>query len=187
MIRLSERNRAARYDSGKERSMATDKSEVPADPGVPEIVLTREFNAPRELVFRAYTDPELLVQWLGPRRMTMTIDYFGVRDAGRWRYLHRDTNGSEFGFHGVFHGTPSPENGIVQTFEFEGAPGHVSLETLTLEEREGKTLVRTNDVFQSDEDRDAAVQSCMEEGINDSMERLDELLARLTSAKQQQE
>jgi len=162
--------------------MATAKTEITAEPGVPQIVLTREFNAPRELVFRAYTDPELLVQWLGPRRMTMTIDYFDVRDAGRWRY----TNGSEVGFHGVFHGTPSPENGIVQTFEFEGAPGHVSLETLTLEERGGKTLVRTNDIFQSVADRDAAVESGMEEGINESMERLDELLARLTSANQQE-
>ena len=64
--------------------MATAKTEITAEPGVPQIVLTREFNAPRELVFRAYTDPELLVQWLGPRRMTMTIDYFDVRDAGRW-------------------------------------------------------------------------------------------------------
>jgi uncharacterized protein YndB with AHSA1/START domain len=167
--------------------MATKATtQITAEPGVPQIVLTREFAAPRELVFRAYTDPELLVQWLGPRRMTMTIDYFDVRDAGRWRYTHRDTDGSEVGFHGVFHGTPSPENGIVQTFEFEGAPGHVSLETLTLEEREGKTLVRTNDVFQSVEDRDAAVESGMESGINESMERLDELLARLTSAKLQE-
>jgi uncharacterized protein YndB with AHSA1/START domain len=101
--------------------------------------------------------------------------------------MHRDADGNEAAFHGVFHGTPSPENGIVQTFEFEGAPGHVSLETLTLEERGGKTLVRTNDVFQSVEDRDAAIASGMESGINESMERLDELLARLTSAREKQE
>ena len=77
----------------------------------------------------------------------------------------------------VFHGTPSPE-GIVRTFEFEGVPGHVSLETLTFEERGSRTLVRTNAVFQSVEDRDAALQSGMEEGVNESMDRLDELVAK---------
>ncbi len=166
--------------------MATANMQITAEPGVPQILIAREFDAPRELVFRAYTEPELLLQWLGPRRMTMTIDYFDVRDAGRWRYTHRDTDGSEAGFHGIFHGTPSPQSGIVQTFEFEGAPGHVSLETLTLEERGGKTLVCTNDVFQSVEDRDAAIESGMEDGLNESMERLDEVLARLTSANQQE-
>src|SRR5260221_3114030 len=105
MIRLSERNRAARYDSGKERSMATAKTEITAEPGVPQIVLTREFNAPRELVFRAYTDPELLVQWLGPRRMTMTIGYFDVPDAGRVRYTPRHTARSGGGVPGGFHCT----------------------------------------------------------------------------------
>jgi uncharacterized protein YndB with AHSA1/START domain len=155
------------------------ETQIIAEPGMPQIVITREFDAPRELLYRAYTDPELLVQWLGPRRMTMTVDRYDIRDGGSWRYIHRDADGNQYGFHGVFHGAPSPENGIVQTFEFEGAPGHVSLETLTLEERGGKTLVRTNDVFQSVEDRDAAIASGMEEGINESMERLDELLARL--------
>src|SRR5258708_38371973 len=148
--------------------MATAKTEITAEPGVPQIVLTREFNAPRELVFRAYTDPELLVQWLGPRRMTMTIDYFDVRDAGRWRYTHRDTDGSEAGFHGVFHGTPSPENGIAPPSAFEGAPGHVSLETLSLEERGGRTLVGTNDISQSVEDLEAGYGSCMVWGMSEA-------------------
>src|SRR5258708_23389768 len=114
----------------------TAKTRITAEPGLPQIVITREFAAPRELVYRAHSDPELLMQWLGPRDLTMTIDRFDVRDGGTWRYIHRDADGNEAAFHGVFHGTPSPENGIVQTFEFEGAPGHVSLETLTLEERE---------------------------------------------------
>jgi len=161
------------------------KTRISAEPGLPQIVITREFDAPRELVYRAYTDPELLVQWLGPRRLTMTIERYDVRDGGVWRYTHRDADGAEYGFHGVFHGTPSPEDGIVQTFEFEGAPGHVSLETLTFEERGGKTLVRTNDVFQSIEDRDAAIQSGMETGVNEGYERLDELLARLAPARQE--
>jgi uncharacterized protein YndB with AHSA1/START domain len=153
------------------------ETEIMAEPGVPQIVITREFDATRELLFRAYTDPELLVQWLGPRRLTMTVDRQEVRDGGTWRFIHRDADGNEFGFHGVFHGTPSP-GGVVRTFEFEGVPGHVSLETLTFEERGSSTLVRTNAVFQSVEDRDGALQSGMEEGVNESMERLDELVAR---------
>lgn len=158
----------------------TTKTQITAEPGVPQIIATREFNAPRELVFRAYTEPDLLVQWLGPRRLTMAVDYFDVRAGGSWRFIHRDANGNEYGFHGVFHGTPSLAS-IVRTFEFEGAPGHISLETLTLEELDGKTRIRTNSVFQSVEDRDGMIQSGMEEGVNDSMERLDELLARLAS------
>ncbi len=154
------------------------QTQITAEPGVPQIIVTREFDAPRELLFRAYTDPELLVQWLGPRNLTMEIERHDAHDGGRWRFIHRDADGNEFGFHGVFHGTQSPD-GTVRTFEFEGAPGHVSLETLTLEERGGRTLVRTNSVFQSVEDRDAMIQSGMESGVNDSMERLEELLGRL--------
>ncbi|HUY78356.1 MAG TPA: SRPBCC family protein [Ktedonobacterales bacterium] len=155
------------------------KTQITAEPGMPQVVITREFAAPRELLFRAYTDPKLLAQWLGPRQLTTTEMQIDARDGGSWRYVHRDPKGADFGFHGVFHGTPSPERGIVQTFEFEGAPGHVSLETVTFEERDGKTLARTNDVFQSVEDRDAMIASGMEFGINESNERLDELLARL--------
>lgn len=160
---------------------ASTKTEIIVTPGTQQILMSREFDAPRELVYRAYTDPTLLVRWLGPRRMAMTIDRYEVRDGGRWRYTHRDDNG-EYGFHGVFHGDPSPER-IVQTNEFEGMPGHVSLDTLTLEERDGKTLMRANSVFQSVEDRDGMLQSGMEEGFNESMERLDELLAHLKHAK----
>ncbi len=108
----------------------------------------------------------------------MTVDHLDVRHGGTWRYTSRDADGNDYGFHGVFHGTPSPD-GIVQTFEFEGAPGHVSLETATFEDHGGRTLLRLNSVFQSVEDRDGMVQSGMEEGVNDSMERLDELVARL--------
>jgi uncharacterized protein YndB with AHSA1/START domain len=155
------------------------KTQFIAEPGVPQIVIIREFAAARDLLFRAHTDPALLVQWLGPRRLAMTIERFDVRDGGTWRYIHRDADGTEYGFHGVFHGTPSPDAGIVQTFEFEGAPGRVSLQTLTMHEQGGKTLVRTNSVFQSVADRDAMVQSGMEEGFKESMERLDGIVAKL--------
>jgi uncharacterized protein YndB with AHSA1/START domain len=151
---------------------------VTAEPGVPQIVTTREFDAPRDLLYRAFTEPDLLVQWLGPRRYTMTIERFDPRDGGTWRYVHAGDDGSAFGFHGVFHGDPSP-NGIVQTFEFEGAPGHVSLDTVTFEEHDGATTVRTNSVFQSVEARDAMYESGMADGMNEGYERLEEVLAKL--------
>ncbi len=158
------------------------KTQISAEPGVPQIVITREFDAPRELLFRAHTDPELLVQWLGPRRLSTSVDRLDARHGGTWRFIHRDADGNEYAFRGVFHGTPSPDS-IVRTFEFEGMPGHVSLETLTLEEYGGRTLLRANAVFQSVEDRDGMIQSGMEEGVNDSMERLDELVARLAAVR----
>ena len=155
---------------------------ITAEPGIPQVIIEREFDAPRELLFRAYTDPELLAQWLGPRGLTMTVDHFDCRDGGTWRYVHTDPDGNRHGFHGVFHGDPSPD-GIVQTFEYEGAPGHVQLETLTFEERNGKTLARTNSVFQSVEARDGMVQAGMEYGVKEGYERLDELIAKLTPVR----
>ena len=153
-------------------------TQVTAEPGTPYIDFTREFDAPRDLLFRAHTDPELLVQWLGPRRLTMVVDRYDVEDGGKWRYIHRDQDGTEYGFHGVFHGTPSPD-GLVQTFEFEGAPGHVSLDWLTFEERDGRTVLHGHSVFQSVQARDAMVQSGMEGGLSEAYERLDELIPKL--------
>ena len=158
--------------------MTVSKTQIAADPGVPQIIITREFAAPSEFLFRAWTEPELLVQWLGPRRLKMRVDRHELRDGGRWHFTHWGEDGTEHRFGGVFHGTPSV-GATVRTFEYEGAPGHVSLETLTFERRGDRTLVRMNSVFQSVEDRDAMVQSGMEEGVNDGMERLDELLARM--------
>jgi uncharacterized protein YndB with AHSA1/START domain len=154
------------------------KTEIIAEPGIPMIIITREFDAPRELVFRAHTDPDLLVQWLGPRDLAMAIERYEVRNGGAWRYVNTDAAGNAYGFHGIFHGDPSPD-AIVQTFEFEGAPGHVCLQSATFAERDGRTLMRTVSAFQSVEDRDAMVASDMERGVRDSGERLAELLARL--------
>ena len=158
--------------------MGTTK--ITAEPGVPFIDFVREFDAPRDLVFRAHTDPELLPQWLGPAKYKMTVERLDVRDGGQWRYINNGPDGEEYGFHGVFHGTPSPDN-MVQTFEFEGAPGHVSLDTLTLEDKDGRTLARGRSVFQSVEDRDAMFQGGMADGMNEGYRRLDELLARLAA------
>jgi uncharacterized protein YndB with AHSA1/START domain len=143
--------------------------------------VSREFAAPRDLVFRAYTEPDLLAQWLGPRDLTMTIDKYDVRDGGTYRYIHTAADGTEHRFRGVFHGDPAP-HAIVATFEYEGAPGHVALDTISLEERDGSTLVRTVSSFSSVEDRDYMVEAGMERGVRDSGERLDELLTTLRAS-----
>ena len=151
---------------------------VTAAPGAQQVLTERELDAPRDLVYRAFTEPDLLAQWLGPRRFTMTVDRFDLRDGGTWRYVHTDDAGNAFGFHGVFHCDPSIE-GMVQTFEFEGAPGHVSMDTVTFEDHGAKTIVRTNSIFQSVIARDAMVDSGMAGGMSEGYERLDELLAKL--------
>jgi uncharacterized protein YndB with AHSA1/START domain len=155
--------------------MGTTKITAPA--GMPFIDIEREFAAPRALVHRAYADPELLKQWLGPRKYVMEVEVWEPRDGGRWRFIHRDAENT-YGFHGVFHG-PQTEERMLQTFEFEGAPGHVSLEALEFIERDGRTLVRNHAVYQSLEARDAMIESGMEEGMNDGFDRLDELLERM--------
>ena len=132
-------------------------------------------------MFRAYTDPELYVQWLGPRRLKITLEKFEPTNCGSWRYIHRDEDGNEYAFHGVHHEVTRPER-IISTFKFEGLPepGHTSLEMATFEELPGgKTWVMTKAVFQSVADRDGMVQSGMEKGVNDSLDRLDELLAKM--------
>jgi uncharacterized protein YndB with AHSA1/START domain len=157
-------------------------TEITAEPGTPFVDITREFAASPALLFRAHTEPDLLVRWLGPRATTMTVDHLDARHGGTWRYSSRDGEGNDHGFRGVFHGTPSPAAGIVQTFEYEGTPGHVSLETLTFEPRGGTTLLRARSVFQSVEDRDRMVEAGMEQGIVEGYERLDELIDRPTTA-----
>jgi uncharacterized protein YndB with AHSA1/START domain len=150
---------------------------ITAEPGVPFIDVSREFDAPRELVYRAFTEPDLLVQWLGPRKYEMIIERYDVRDGGTWRYINRDGE-AEYAFHGVFHGEPSLD-GITQTFEFEGAPGNVALDAVAFEDADGRTVVRTHSVYQSLAARDAMVAGGMAEGMNDGFDRLDELLAKL--------
>ena len=155
-----------------------NQTKITAESGKQEIVITREFDAPRELVFKAFTDPKLLIQWLGPRGLTMRLETFEPRNGGSWRYIHADQEGNEYGFHGVIHEIAAPER-IIQTFEFEGLPekGHVTLETARFEALSGdRTKVTIQSVFQSVGDRDGMVQSGMERGVNDSHDRLDELL-----------
>lgn len=154
---------------------------ITAEPGVPQVLASWTFDAPRELVFRAFVEPDLLARWLGPRGYTMTIERFEARDGGRWRYVHGNEE-ERWAFHGVFHGEPSVD-GIVQTFEYEGWPGKVQMDTVTFEEDDGRTTVRTNSVFQSVEARDAMVDSGMADGMREGFERLEELFARDLKAR----
>jgi uncharacterized protein YndB with AHSA1/START domain len=157
------------------------KTIITAEPGKQEIVITREFDAPRELVFQAFTDPKLYTQWLGPRGLTMTLKKFEPRNGGSWRYVQKDKDGNEYAFHGVFHEVLEVSR-IIDTFEFEGLPenGHVSLETAKFEELPGnKTRLTVQSVFQSVADRDGMIHAGMEEGVKESHERLDELLQKM--------
>ncbi|MEU7789142.1 MULTISPECIES: SRPBCC family protein [unclassified Amycolatopsis] len=147
---------------------------ITAQPGTPFIELTREFAASPDKVLRAHTDPELVVRWLGPRGMEMELLEFDARSGGGYHYVHRDDRG-EYRFRGVFH-TVSADR-IIQTFEFEGAPGEVCLESLSLIDLGGRTRLESRSVFPSVEARDAAVESGMSTGITQSYERLDEVLA----------
>ncbi|SFJ12354.1 Uncharacterized conserved protein YndB, AHSA1/START domain [Paenibacillus sp. UNC496MF] len=154
---------------------------ITAEPGKQTIGITREFDAPRELVFRAFTDPELYAEWLGPRELTMKLETFEPRDGGFYRYVHADAAGNEYGFRGVFHEVTAPER-IIQTFEFEGMPerGHVTLETALFHELPGgRTRIVMESVFRSVEGRDGMLQSDMERGVRDSYARLADMLERL--------
>ncbi|WP_435106056.1 SRPBCC family protein [Nocardiopsis synnemataformans] len=151
---------------------------VIAEPGQHDVVITRSFDAPRDVVFKAMTDPEYLARWWGLKENETVIDRADLRPGGSWRYVEHAPDGQEYGFHGVVHDVVAPER-FVQTFEFEGMPGHVCLETTTLEERDGRTLYTSTTVFQSVEDRDGMVESGMEYGLKQSMGVLDELLATM--------
>jgi uncharacterized protein YndB with AHSA1/START domain len=151
-----------------------NETRIEADPKLPSIVITREFDAPPERVFRAHTDPDLVVQWLGPRRLTMRVDKFEARTGGSYRYIHSDDNG-EYAFHGVFHEV-RPVDRIVQTFTYEGEPDGVSLETMTFEDLGGRTRLVAKSICDSIEERDAVIASGMEHGIREAYEQLDELL-----------
>ena len=153
------------------------KTKITAPPGEPYIDMEREFDAPAELVHRAYVEPDLVVQWLGPRKYEMVIERWDARDGGGYRYVHRNAE-SSYGFHGVFH-SMAPDN-MVQTFEFDGAPGHVSLDSQKLEDiGNGRSRLKARTVFQSVADRDAMAESGMAEGVEDGYNRLDELLVKL--------
>lgn len=162
------------------KTSAKKELKITAEPGRFDCTIEREFDAPRELVFKAFADPDILVQFLGPDRLTMTIDYYDFRSGGSYRYVHSDDKGNVYGFNGVFHEITAPERAI-QTFEFEGLPerGHVSLDTMLLEPLPGnRTKIIIHSVFRSIADRDGMLMSGMETGLEQGYARLDALLEK---------
>ena len=160
-------------------SMTHSKPKMIALPGKQELFIEYELDAPRDVVFRAYTDPKLVAQWMGPCELTTNFEKFEPRNGGMWRFIQKDPKGNEYGFHGVFHEV-SPER-IIQTFEYDGLPesGHVSLQTAWFEALPGgRTRVTVQDVFMSVADRDGMMQAGMERGVNEGFERLNEVLEK---------
>jgi uncharacterized protein YndB with AHSA1/START domain len=145
-------------------------------PAEREIHIERTFEAPRERVFAAYTDPELIPRWWGPRETTTIVDEMEATAGGSWRFVARNADGSETAFRGVYREV-TPHERIVQTFEWEGMPGHVSVETAVFEDLGDRTRVVSTSVFHTPEERDGMIESGMERGMNETFERLDELLA----------
>jgi uncharacterized protein YndB with AHSA1/START domain len=143
-----------------------------------QIVMTRVFNAPRELVFKAHVDPALISQWWGLRSHTTIVDQLDARPGGKWRFVQRGADGREEGFRGEFREVVPPER-FTWTFEWEGMPGHIGLETATFEEHAGQTTLTWTSNFNTVEERDGVLASGMEGGANESADRLEELLVSL--------
>jgi uncharacterized protein YndB with AHSA1/START domain len=164
--------------------MTSDQQQAPTatltTPTDREIHVERVFDAPRDQVFAAFTDPKLIPEWWGPRDTTTVVDQMDVRPGGSWRFVVRNSDGSEDGFRGTFREITPPER-VVQTFEWEGMPGYVSIDTATFEDLGDRTKVTSTSLFHTTEERDGMLESGMERGMNESFSRLDELLARLAS------
>ena len=161
----------------------SNKTEIIAEPGKQELYIIREFDAPRELLFKAHTDPEIYVKWVGPKDLEMRIEKMEAQNGGSYRFIHSRA-GQEYAFRGVYHEVLAPER-IIGTFEFEGLPerGHVIMGTTKFEELPGgRSKLVHQSVFQSVADRDGMVASGMERGVSDGYEKLDEILERSEAA-----
>jgi uncharacterized protein YndB with AHSA1/START domain len=155
----------------------THETEIVIPTDVPSVRLVREFDAPAAKVFRAHVDPELFARWNGPRSLTQRNEHWDVRTGGAYRYVHVDTDGTEYPFFGSVHEV-RPDRLIVQTFTYEGFPDGVSLDRLEFEDLPGgRCRLTATSLVDSFEGRDAFVASGMEVGIREGYEKLDELLA----------
>ncbi len=145
-----------------------------------EVVTTHIFDAPREIVWKVYTDPSLIPEWWGPRNLTTIVDRMDVKAGGAWRYVQRDEQGNEHAFSGVYKEVKEPQL-ISDTFNYEPmGPGHELTETLRLEALPGgKTRATSTSHYKTTEDLEGMLQSGMEEGAIESYNRLDELLQKL--------
>ena len=167
----------------EKNNMATKASSATAftTPGDREIMITRVFDAPREVVFKAYSDPKLIPQWWGPASLKTTVDKMDRRPGGLWRFTQRAPDGNEYAFNGVYREIVPPER-VVSTFEFEAMPGHVVVDTVTFEDLDGRTRVTVRSLFQTAADRDGMLQSGMEVGARESWERMAELLRSIVAS-----
>jgi uncharacterized protein YndB with AHSA1/START domain len=145
-----------------------------------EMLTERVFDAPRDLVFKTLTDPELIPEWWGLRSTTTVVDTMDVKPGGAWRFVQRSPDGTETGFRGTYREVEPPER-IVQTFEWEGMPGYVCVEIMILEDLGDRTKLVNRTLFHTTEERDGMLASGAAEGAEESYGRLDELLARLGS------
>jgi uncharacterized protein YndB with AHSA1/START domain len=156
----------------------TNPVTITAPEGVPFIDITREFDAPVSAVFAAHSNPELVKQWLGPNGYEMDIEEYNFVSGGRYKYIHRNPEGDEFVFNGVFHVVRDNEFAI-QTFEYEGFPDVVSIESMTFEDLgNGRTRLSGHSVYPSLEARDGMIESNMERGVVEGYERLDKIVAQ---------
>jgi uncharacterized protein YndB with AHSA1/START domain len=146
-------------------------------PGTSYADITREFDAPVEALFRAHADPTLYAQWIGPRALETTVTDWDFRTGGAYAFEQRDPDGNVYAFRGVFH-TVVPNELIIQTFEYLGAPGEVSLDRMRFEALpDGRSRLADHSVFPSKEALEAMVAEGMEYGMREGYEQLDELLA----------
>jgi uncharacterized protein YndB with AHSA1/START domain len=159
-----------------ERSCLT-KLEFIAEPGEQIVLTSAEFESPRKKVFTTFIDPMLVPHWWGPKSLTTTVEKMDVVPGGEWRIIQRDSDGNEFAFHGVYHEVTAPKK-ITYTFEYEGMPGHVVLETVCFEDKNGKTRLTETAVFETVQDREEMLKAGMESGAIESMERFALLLLR---------
>jgi uncharacterized protein YndB with AHSA1/START domain len=149
---------------------------IEADPTVPVIRITRDFQASPEQLLRAHTDPDLFMRWIGPNQMRTRIDHWDARTGGSFRYASIAGDGTEFWFRGCFHEV-RPDR-VVQTFTFEGEPDGVALETLWFERLgNGRSRLHIQSLVDSFEARDAWLKSGMESGVQDGYAKLERMLA----------
>ncbi len=157
---------------------ATYETTIEADPNLPTIRIIRDFDAPPDKVFRAWVEPELVVQWLGPKSTEMRIDQWDARTGGNYRYAALQNGAEVAAFYGSFHEV-RPSERLVQTFTWEGMPDGVSLDTMTFEDLgDGRTRTIGLSVVENFEGRDAIMASGMEVGVYEGYEKLDALLAQ---------
>jgi uncharacterized protein YndB with AHSA1/START domain len=154
------------------------RTDVIFEPGRQDIVVKREFDAPSDVVFKAFTNPDLIPRWWGSRRFTTVVEQMDVRRGGEWRFItrHNNQNGTEYGFRGVYHDVV-PFKRIVYTLEYEqGGPGYLQLVTDTFEESDGRTRYVSTALFATVGDRDGWIPTDMDKGITESMDMIDDLI-----------